>query len=571
MSSSRTELITVLVSAAITLGFGVSVHAFVVTRPTFHPLIQVSAICGLALGILALILAALRGTRILCLRAEREDLPFLASAALLHSVAWGPMQYVGIFHHDEWGYFATIGQSWASKWEWLLVPLNEHFQPVFKLLVELVYGSLGINYFAVATASISLFLLVIAGAYFLVRTLTQSRALGGIAAGIVAAWPGLAEVTQWKAAGMPLFMSMGPFLLSIPVALEWNQSRRPGAYLVYLALVTGTVFSSSLFSIPAIYLLALAPSIATAREDRRSSWEGFAWLLLGSLAVTSGYFAIRIALGIPMPGTGRVEPLQLLSMIGSFLKTGVLRLRGGSDLGWGIVAVILVTLSLAQLARALKTAPREQLAERAGHLSLFLVGSGLLIVPTLQICAVRGLHVEGIPGSRYFFAQAIGCAIALSAVAAGWFWSSRVDALLSRPRYYLSLASCWAILLIWLPNEPLFPRDMIIRIIEVRREFFLTLDQAVCKVDRSLARPPGRPPRPVILPDLSMDLLKEELGIGYPFNSARYGYSLGYYARLSQNRCLDGELIRFVPGAASESEGMALPEVRAFYSRYFGT
>jgi hypothetical protein len=112
---------------------------------------------------------------------------------------------------------------------------------------------------------------------------------------------------------------------------------------------------------------------------------------------------------------------------------------------------------------------------------------------------------------------------------------------------------------------------MIIRIIEVRREFFLTLDQAVCKVDSSLARPPGRPPRPVILPDLSMDLLKEELGIGYPFNSARYGYSLGYYARLSQNRCLDGELIRFVPGAASESEGMALPEVRAFYSRYFGT
>ena len=519
---------------------------------------------GLGLGVGDLIWRILQRLTPTCvpLEGDRTHARLLGAAL---GLAYGRQIFMSFFYNDEVRYFAVVNQNWGKTAHWLIEPINEHFQPLAKLVYVLTCNIWGIDdYFGLALIAFVAGVLLIVASYALVCVVTQSPLLALLIAGAFATIFNLADVYQYKAAGFPLQVSMSFLLLSLlwiqrpPENMINGEGRRWGIQLsLYLAI---TVFFSSLITLPFFYLLpflATAPwrSVSVSAPRRRSRFL----VLAMAFILSAVYYVTRWQLKVPSPQHFHgLESNQLVQMIASFagyhfsMPRAVASILGGTIL----ICAAVTTLLLVRY---------RQFAEGVtGRLALILVGLLILILSPLQLYVGRGFQLAGEGVHRYEIFPLLGA----FCVVGGVFSLLPMPA---APRHLsLGLSGLLLALATWshfrLDHISPWPIQFCNEVNRHRREFFNDLAAAIREIGYYNLTHYGydRMSESVAFPDFTLGDNAMVLDPTYP---------LHFYARATASSDYDTV---FTPFAAPEaawpalvSEGQNFPESLNFLRRYY--
>lgn len=390
------------------------VHGYLRPDTGLSVWIQMLTTAGLGLGVGDLIwrvLQRLTPAR-LPLEGDRTHVRLLGAAL---GLAYGRQIFMSFFYNDEVRYFAVVNQNWGKTAHWLIEPLNEHFQPLAKLVYALTCNIWGIDdYFGLALLAFVAGVLLIIAFYALVCVVTRSPLLALVTAGSFAALFNLSDVYQYKAAGFPLQVSISFLLLS----LLWirrppeNVVNKEGRWwTIQLTLYLGiAVFFSSLITLPLFYLLPFLVVAPWRRVSAPSPLKHARLLVLAAAFILSFiYYLLRWQLKVPAPHhLHDWETSRFLQMVGSFAGYHFsVPPPAASILGGSIVICAVVTALL--LARYRKSAE-----EISGKIACILVGIVILILSPLQLYVGRGFKLAGEGYHRYEIFPLLGafCVVA---------------------------------------------------------------------------------------------------------------------------------------------------------------
>lgn len=482
-------------------------------------------------------------------------------------VVWGRTTFIGRFFHDEIGYFLPQHENLSVTLRWLAEPLNEHFQPLFKLVTWLVYQAWGTHYAGTALLSFVSFILCIHGVCALLQATNIAATARMLAAGLFAIWPRFGDVMAWKAAGIPLFLSCSAFLLWLSWVVR-AMSEPANVRLTWRSALplAVTVFSSSLITLPAVYL-APFPGLALRRG---AAARPFAIALGLACGASAAYFALRNwVFAIPL----ETHPVTLASVqtrVGQFVQMDVAQaLSSLSPTSVGLVFSVPLFASAAGLALTLLL---RRTPDRA--LMVATLGGLFIAISLAQVVAGRGVvaRLADIM-ERHHFLATVGFVLCLAAA---------LDALLRALPHSSAFRLRWSPLFLAIPvtinaleTQRSLPSSEIAQITAQRSAFFEDVDAMMCAIQRALTSRRRIDHHAVLLPDCQVQgsPAAQALAVEFPFSSSRYGYSLEFFASLAESGCRETTMIRFVPAellpAQAMTEVFALPEVATFYEKYF--
>jgi hypothetical protein len=549
------------------LALGLLVHHWTQAHPRTPALAQTAAILAFAWCQSALVTRALRGPLV---KEPDSDAPPIHFAVLLFALVWGRHSFLQNFHHDELGYFGSVGQNLHQAFWSLFEPLNEHFLPVTKLLQWAVYNAFGIDYFGIAAVHCLVFTVLLHAFWLLLTELGAPPFARSLATAWLAIWPSFADDHLWKGAGLNLFLSAAAFFLWLTLSIraldgKIELERRSISASVILCAIT--IFSSSLITLPAIYLATLLPV-------HRRAWRKLAFVASESIALSAAYFVCRRWLaGVALPTRSPPGFRELVDVAGSFV--------GKNLFDWNPAAATLPILAAAVIAApvvAIVVMRQRALARGSGARFIepaAALGLGIFLISIVQLWVGRGFDVRTGPTSRHNFFPAVGLAIYFSGLLAafrGSFPTAAIRIPRAAGRVVVAVGLVAAAVLQQRRIQRAFPVEQQIALRESRRQFFDSLEKVLCEArrisdDGSFRR--------FDLPDLPLEQCREgcDLGITPPFNLAQYGFTLSYYAQAADSRCFDRVRLRFVPPAALADRYrqrlLSSAEARQFFQRYF--
>jgi hypothetical protein len=565
-----------LAYAAATFGLCCLTQLFLVREPAAAPAIQfiVVAMLGASLGFgtwwLAQRLHLWRQT------GTRLDGILVTVLAGAFSLTWGRPIFMSFFYHDEIGYFAVVNQNWWTTWQWIMEPLNEHFQPPLKLCFAIICNVWGINnYFGVALAMFLAAVALCVTFYRFLREATGSSLLAFVAAGLFATAFDFADVYQYKAAGFPIVVSILFLLLGLlqilpaaaPVASD--SKIRVGYFAVWLGIA---VFFSSLTTAPLCFAAAFLVTGWLSGGPGTSAGRRTALLGLIALLPTALLFFFRSKLQIPPPQhLDAIQPELLLRMIGSF-ATQPFGAPVSTALAAGVTTVALLFVSAGVLAA--RCWFRDRWPDRLGHvpsafLPLLIFGLLVPVIGATQVFAGRGFQLAGQGYHRYEIFPVIGTCSALVALVSfawhgvgirtrpvAWFWpaGAGLALLVFSVTSHHRLAHQWA-----------WSLDTCRQVNQERRDFFNHLERVVQEIRYHNMAHLGidRQAEFTALPNLRIE--RASLGLD--------DYLLQYYARSLASPRYDALYVPFIPWDAAHhatlGDAAAWPQTAAFLRRYF--
>lgn len=517
-----------------------------------------------------------------------RDLPILTRwiphfCSVFFALASGKTVFINRFLQDEIGYFSTIQQNFFWNFRSIFIPLNEHFLPLLKLLLWGIYNLFGIHYFGISLLGFFLFILSV---HCLFLLFTQAKIGSWIALTVTAAyavWSGFLQVLSWKSAGVPLIFPVSFFLLWMSKVQTdiTNQTKTP-PYLLVGVLNFVTVFSSSLITLPGIYLAPLF--LKTFRS--KSGLFRLGLTLLISLIISGLYFYLRNSyFGIPFTPNIHLPLLPYFHMIQSFLVVQVL--NGIQFAGYGIggfgffLSIFLALVALKSVWDASQGNQTGLEPSGSDPSTLILLGFLIFHLTLIQVGMGRGQVLDQPGGTRYYYFSTIGFLLMLAGALE--FGRTHLKSMLSKNWQLfakLGFATLWVLFTI----NHLFHRELhtdevnrSVEIQKVRSEFFQDLETMLCAADRAFSYPHSQQVRLAYLPDFPFEkcAIHSEFGVGPPFDMKQYGFTLEFYARFLLSSCHNTNLVRFAPAEWIPEDQLeqvySIPQIAAFYKKYFSS
>jgi hypothetical protein len=459
----------------------------------------------------------------------------------------------GGFRHDEWGYFSASDASIPARLRDLILPLNEHFLPVTKLVQQVIYSFAGSNYLVVATVNLSLAVSAVVLTASWVRSETESRlgALTFSAASILVLLAAF-DALSWPGAGLSLFLTAALFSVAVLSAL------RPVWRIAAIFLMT---FSSSAF--PAFTAALLIVSLVRLSKNWILRTE---WIMIGvATASTFAFFLLRSAFGVASVSLGAISldgaagcAFRALEPIPGPLK-------------WLFLALPLIAILWRQLR------PPAQRTDLSGALMICGAGFAIFGLGILQIYVGRYLAAGCVViDSRHLYVPLFGVAMYASGAISVF---AKVAGERRLPALSVFVIGALSLLIVSVPVNPTIHKLYGKQFLEERTElgrtqraFFRDVREMVCATDKAASSQP--PFAAIMLPDPSMERCAGSCGLGMqpPFNMEQYGFQLSTYVAYSHSACLSRRFIRFVPTdtfVAAGMPAMAIPKVKSFYDKYF--
>jgi hypothetical protein len=565
------QAVRVVAWGVLTILLAVLVNRVVVDHPTGSLARHLILLVPFAILAANLILRLLSRCRLFPRLARRDSYYALLIAAIF-SIAWGRHIFLSFFFHDEIGYFAVMNQNLWNTAKWIFLPLNEHWQPPLKLLLVIICNLFGIdNYFGIALTSFLGAIALLLSMYILLRLTTASSVIALVCTGLFAISFNFCDVYQYKAAGMPLILSMLFLILSLlqftAGTREWLPERPLHRWALFVGTILPAVFFSSLVTVPCLYLF---PFLWVRRAFFR---KDDAWRPLGGLSVmlvavcaTGALYLFRWWLQVPRPAhLMEIQIMPLFRMIGSFASYHFFVPEGAAM----AVGIVLVAVLLAALIALLFGFPGAWKEDRREALALIVVGFSIVVVATAQVYAGRGYQLAGRQFHRYEIFPVFGMVISgAGALALIWPVIARVRARLR----LLPLALCAFLVLhsVWahfyIDRTSYWPLSLCIQIGEQRRVFFAELRQVLLETRRHNEYALGFSRREAFLtlPDFE---IPDTLG------SLETTYSLQFYARALASPDYDENYTPFVPPGSEHMALAAEPAERSraavFFRRFF--
>lgn len=567
--------------------FGYFVNTFVTNALAHNVVLDVFLVTSFALTLSQVISLVVRRF----IQEQAAHFHAVHLVVLLHAIVWGRAYFVGTFFHDEFGYFQVLLENISGKIVWIFHPLNEHFQPVYKFLLAITLELFRLNFFGTALFSFLSFLVLIHGLFLCLQFFAKNHWIALLASALFVISPLHHQVVFWKAAGTPLCLSVGSFLFFLFCTGEWLSSARTdiSTPLVKISLFAFlSVFSSSLITVPVLFLLPLAVVLFLSQQVNQLAFKRLLLVFCSGILITVCYFVLRnIVLHIRLPHSTATNLAAAFTLLGTFGATLFFReqLLEASSSWWLSLALLtlglgLPTLLFFSLQKHLRGRSLTKQTRKEGSSSMFsrdsaafllcTLGSLILLISITQIWYGRGLVLWVTANGRYTFFPLIGITFFLAGIFSGL---TKCLCLAPRGVSLFSLAIMLGLAAFFLYDAaraisyPQAPQT-----IEDRQRFFRSLENLVCAAKRTYLQQPGTT---VILPDFSLGKNPNlvPLDIQPPFNLRKYGHTLEYYAKIYGSSCFESRSMPFARWEELNEEQkqklLSLPEGAEFFSKYF--
>lgn len=569
MSSSRLK-VSFYCTGIFVLLFSILVNFLVVQRPGALPLLHMALICVLGVSLSIGCNQILIYLKLLSPAIKLTDLLLTSTPGLCLSLTWGRQIFLSFFYHDELGYFSVVNQNWPQTAKWLLEPLNEHFQPLLKLVLVPVCNIWGVsNYFGIAIVTFVAAILLCRLLHLVIEQITGSQEIALVTACAFASAFDFADVYQYKAAGFPLIVSLAFLLFGILEVLpRGNGLPSPYKLGIYTAI---SVFFSSLATVPFFYLIPFI--LLRYKEINGTGGRARFWALGGAVATPSiVYFFLRWLLGVPSPRfLQKPDLIAIVKMVGSyathdfFISSNYLTTAGILVLVGAAIAVYRLLYTLARHYKSLGTPAQPDFRP-----ALLFFGLTVLLLVPLQLYFGRGFQLAGNGFQRYEIFPVMGTLLVLAAGLALASGLSANRVLGGHP--YITIAASFLITILAgfshfeMDRRSPWPIKFCIEVNTRRSEFFSSLEAALeeSRYSNLSQLGYGRQNEYIALPDFWMEDSFLYLHDGYP---------VSHYAHALASGAFDILLVPFTPAngrpEAAILNGSTRPAALNFYRRYF--
>lgn len=491
---------------------------------------------------------------------------FLAFSAL-----FGVYALTGGFYHDEWGYFGSSDANLSARARDLFEPLNEHFQPFGKLVLQIVFTIFGPHRIGLGATNFLLAAAVSLLTFALTSRMTGSRLAAFIGAGSTLFVHAYAmEAIVWPAAGAALYLTIVGFLV-IALDMARPEEAKRGWFGIFVGAIV-MVFSSSAFpafvaatvGLAAYRFLQAGRGIITMSTAIHGAYVAGICVALAVLDIFLGQ-AMRQVFAAPAVNVPGID----LSKIGSCL-VAPLSSHVPIPLVIGLFGISLPFLIFGMWSKGSKNSTSSALCVIG--LVIYFVGVAQIFIGRYSVIGCAAIE------SRHLLIPLVGSALYAGGVAAilanlaPW----KLNPILSN----LAIAFCaiGAFLIAPLVVNEQYRGDFLAdrqRLGASQATFLSAADDVICAAER-LGRRGAYSGRQVVLPDPSMASCLDSCGLGItpPFNMKEYGFGLSTFAAASHSACLSRRFIGFAPIEVIPAGDRAIlasdPAIGAFYQKYFG-
>src|SRR5258708_10830048 len=404
--------------ATLALGVGaylllaVVVEAGVIRKPEGNPALQTALLTLLSLASVAAADGFLGLIRAVSPQ-EMLGWPFRAAAvgSVAYSVAYGDRVFVNYWNYDDWGYLVPGPPN-------ITQPLNDHFVPLFKIVVWGMRSVFGFDYIGAACLQQAAFLVIVLVLAHLLWSGTRRPWILILLVGLFAMWPGYGAARTWFGGGVWLTASAA--LLSVYVlhtrGIIFAETMRLADVAISRVLAAATVFISSQTLMPGVYVATFCAP-AALWPQRRNALRRLGLLCAISLAPTAAALWGRSVYVVrsPLNPSGLFDG-HLFSNLAIFILNKAFFVNSFTSLPRiepYLYLVWLVILAAAGKKLASKDIDAGRRADLAG---LILGGYAVFVLPLVQIGLGRRWNYDAVLNPYYVTLPFLGLWLASAGI-----------------------------------------------------------------------------------------------------------------------------------------------------------
>lgn len=421
-------------------------------------------------------------------RSEMLGWPSRAAAlgSIAYTLMYGHRVFVNYWFYDDWGYFGWLDMR--PNLQYMTAPVNDHFIPLFRLLVWWMARIFGFDYIGAACLQQIAFLMLLVVLSHLLWEVSNRPWILILVVGSFALWPTYGIARTWFGGGFLLTASAS--LLAVYVlhtrSIVFTERMTPADIAVSAMLGTATVLISSQTLVPAVYLIAFCAPVLLVSKSRNRDLCRLGTLCAVSLLPTAvAFWGRRVYIvRAPFNTTGLFDG-QLIWNSGAFIFNKVMFMNKWFISRWPMFLATMGFFVPLSLALGLLGVRRSIEADRRARLGgLLLGGSAIFILSLAQIGLGRRWAFDAVLNPYYMTFPFFGLWLTWAGIGIAFLFLKKPAV---SPQTWMAVFATVVVMAAavheaGVPVQPTLESRL--HLIQAQRQFIDDLGSAVCDLSR---------------------------------------------------------------------------------------